>query len=73
MTTPALVVDHELAPAAPADSDALQERLALTRGATGLMRARARVGGELCLVSLERGLVDEPRVVIPDQDLPLLA
>ena len=73
VTTPALVVDHELAPAAPADGDALQERLALAHGATGLVCARARVGGELCLVSLEHGLVDEARVVIPDQDLPLLA
>jgi hypothetical protein len=73
VSTPALVVDHELAPAASADGDALQERLTLAHGATGLVCARARVGGELCLVSLERGLVDEARVVIPDQDLPLIA
>jgi hypothetical protein len=73
MTTPALIVDHQLAPAASADRDPLQERLALAHRAPGLVRARARVRGELCLVSLERGLVDEARVVIPDQDLPLLA
>ena len=66
----ALIVDLELAPAAAADRDPLQQRLAFADGAAGLVRARARVASDPLAVSLERGLVDEAGVVIPDQHAP---
>src|SRR5215211_838927 len=66
----ALVVDLELAAAAAADRDPLQQRGALADGAGGLVRARARVGGDPPAVLVEGGPVDVAAVVLPDQDVP---
>ena len=66
----ALVVHLELASAASAHGDPLQQRGTFADRAAGLMCARARVGGDPFAVGVERGLVDEARVVLPDQDAP---
>ena len=68
--TPALIVHLELAPAAAAHRDPLQQRAALADRAAGLVRARAGVAGDPLAVGLEGGLVDEAGVVLPDQDTP---
>ena len=68
----ALVVDLQLAAAAAADRDPLQQRGAFADGAAGLVRARAGVASDPLAVGLEGGLVDEAGVVIPDQHLPIL-
>jgi hypothetical protein len=70
VTAPTLVVDLQLAPAAPADGDPLQQRGAFADRAAGLVCTRARVGGDPFAVGVEGGLVDEAGVVFPDQDLP---
>ena len=67
VAAPALVVDLQLAAAAAADRDPLQQRLALADRAARLVRARARVAGDPRLVALERLAVDEAGVVVPDQ------
>ena len=66
----ALIVHLELAPAAAAHRDPLQQRAALADRAAGLVRARAGVAGDPLAVALERGLVDEAGVVLPDQHAP---
>ena len=60
----------ELAPAAAAHRDPLQQGAALAHGAAGIVRARARVGSDPLAVSLVGGLVDVAGVVIPDQHSP---
>src|SRR5215207_194845 len=66
----ALVVDLELAPAAAADGDPLQQRGAFADRAAGLVRARARVASDPLTVALEGRLVDVAAVVLPDQHVP---
>ena len=70
MAATAVVCDVELAPAAPAYGDPLQQRAAFANRAAGLVRARARVAGDPLTVGLERGLVDVAGVVLPDQHAP---
>ena len=54
MPAPALIVDLELAPAAPADRDPLQQRGAFADRAAGLVRARAGVAGDPLAVGSRR-------------------
>jgi len=64
MAAAPLVVHLQLACAAPADRDPLQQRGALADRAARFVRARARVGSDPCLIGLERGAVDEAGVVL---------
>jgi hypothetical protein len=69
----ALVADGELASAGAAGGQALQQRAGLAdRAGAGLMRGRADVLGDLCLVGLVGVPVGEALVVIFDQRLPLV-
>ena len=65
------VVGGQPASAAPADRDALQQRRALAHRAPGLVGLGADVGGDAGLVSLVGRPVDEPGVMVGNQDLPL--
>jgi hypothetical protein len=63
-----LVVNLELAPAAAAHSDPLQQRLPFADRAARLVRAQTSVASDAVVIGLERRLVNEAGVVIPDQD-----
>src|SRR4030081_1442310 len=59
------VVRAHLAAAPPAHGEALQQCCSFSHGATAcLMRARMRVGGDACAISLEGAPIDEAFVVV---------
>src|SRR5680860_1047833 len=69
----ALVVDGELAGAGPAGGQALQQRAAFPHGpGAGLVRLGTDVGTDAGLVGLVGVPVEEPVVVVGDEDLPLI-
>jgi hypothetical protein len=70
VSAPALVVHHQLPSATATYREALQQRGALAHRTARLVRPRARVTADPFAVGLERGLIDEAGVVIPDQHLP---
>ena len=70
----AVVVDGEFAAAGPAGDQPLQQGATLPhRAGAGLMRGRADVGADPCLVGQVGVPVDESLVVVDDADLPLVA
>ena len=69
---PAAVVSEQPTTATPTDREALQQRRAFSHGATGLMRLRARVGGESRLVGLESRPIKEAGMMLSNEHSPLI-
>jgi hypothetical protein len=67
----AVVVDGQFAPAGAAGGQALQQGAALAdRAGAGLVRLRSGIATNADLVGLEGIPVDEPAMVLDDEDLP---
>src|SRR3954451_6800155 len=55
-----------------ASSKALQQCRSLSHRSSRLMRLRPRVGIEPRLIGLKSGPIDEPRMMVPDENGPLI-
>jgi hypothetical protein len=68
----AAIMDHQTAATMAACGHALQQCRPLSHRSSSLMRLRSRVGVEPRLIGFEGGPIDETRMMVPDENGPLI-